>query len=399
MKKLTRKNLQAAKGAAVDGVVRFDPPKGKAKFLAWILYDNFFQAPKANIFYLIFLMLAVALDVAQGEIDKFPYALFAVLLIKARIVYYANKQYDSFQTARIFMAFDKEGVMQIASLLEGGRYVRLAGGKWQNVKAIRFYSDFMSIEVEDGSREGIGFFVMTNDPKQHQAALASLWYAALNPSKNQLVLDLYSEKEENEVSEYIARHFGAFDKVYHEVISLGVHIDVAMIPATPERNYITLCTIGAGAYRMNIPDDIRTKNFLTEYAEYVMYLPADWKIDDRSLQDESNYWPVRILKETAKMPMRTESWVGYGHTVSPADRELLVEGMPYSSVLLTCPLPEQDTLQYADLSSGKSVNFYQLHPLTPEELEYIFNNSTSDLLSCIYPEGRDAVEVLLERMS
>lgn len=67
MKKLTRKNLQAARGAAVDDILRFEAPKGRAKFILRVLYDNFFQAPKVNIVYLLFLILAASFDIAQGE--------------------------------------------------------------------------------------------------------------------------------------------------------------------------------------------------------------------------------------------------------------------------------------------------------------------------------------------
>ena len=98
------------------------------------------------------------------------------------------------------------------------------------------------------------------------------------------------------------------------------------------------------------------------------------------------------------MPIWTESWLGYGHTISPAEGKLLTEDRPYNSVLLTYPVPEFDTMQYADLSSGKSVSFYMIHPLTPEELDYKEGNSTSDLLDRIYPENCDVMEVFLDRM-
>lgn len=399
MKKLTREDLQDAKGAKVDDVLRFEAPKGRLKFIASAFYDNFFQSPAANICYLALLILGALSDFGKNEINRLPIAVFIVLVIKGLVVYYANKQYGSLRKAAISAVFDKDGFMQVASFREGGRYVRVTSDVWKAVETIRFYSDFLSIKIADNTRDGKVFFVMVDNSLQYRDAIASLWYDALTRSEDSLVLDHYSEREERELSEYIAEHFGAFNKVYHELIPLNVHIDIAMIPATPERNYITLCTIGAGAYRMSIPDDLRINNLMSEYAEYVMYLPADWKLDNESLKDEKNNWPVRILKETARMPIFTDSWLGYGHTVSPGDGELLVEGKPYDSVLLTCPMPQQDTLQYADLSSGKSVNFYQLHPITPEELEYKFDNTTSDFLAHIYPEGCDAVEIMLDRMN
>ena len=68
---------------------------------------------------------AASFDIAQGEIDKFPHAVFIVLLIKSRLVYYAYKQYESIPKARIFMAFDSEGIMQVVPLIDKGGYVVL----------------------------------------------------------------------------------------------------------------------------------------------------------------------------------------------------------------------------------------------------------------------------------
>ena len=114
---------------------------------------------------------------------------------------------------------------------------------------------------------------------------------------------------------------------------------------------------------MNIDEETRITYGLPDRAEYVVYLPADWKLDDVSLKDERYYWPFRVLKDTARLPIWTESWLGYGHTIDKEEQELLTEGKPYSSVLLTCPAPDFGTMQYADLSSGKSVSFYMIHPL------------------------------------
>ena len=149
---------------------------------------------------------------------------------------------------------------------------------------------------------------------------------------------------------------------------------------------------------MEIDDKTRINYGLPDRAEYAIFLPSDWKLDSESLKDERYYRPLRVLKDSARLPIWTESWLGYGHTISPADGELLTEGMPYNSALLTYPTPGFDTMQYADLTSGKSVNFFQLHPLTPEELEYKTEHGTSDLLGRIYPEGCDIMQTILDRM-
>ena len=112
-----------------------------------------------------------------------------------------------------------------------------------------------------------------------------------------------------EVSEYIIKTFGEYEQAFHEIVSTDIHIDVALIPPQEGRNYCTLCTIGAVGHRMDIPYETRVRNRLTEYAEYMMYLPADWKFDEESLKDEKNYWPLRLLKTVARMPLWTGDWM------------------------------------------------------------------------------------------
>ena len=138
-------------------------------------------------------------------------------------------------------------------------------------------------------------------------------------------LILYSEKDEAEVSGFIEDEFGPFSHVYHELLSTDMHIDIAMIPPHEGRNYYTLCTIGAGAYRMNVDSESRVKHQQPEHSEFMIYLPADWKLDDESLKDESNYWPIRLLKNTARLSRRTGSWLGKGHTIGSES------GKPYSA--------------------------------------------------------------------
>lgn len=123
--------------------------------------------------------------------------------------------------------------------------------------------------------------------------------------------ELYSEQEIHEISDFIESVFGKYDYVFHEVASPDIHVDVAIIPPTEERNYCTLCTMGVGAHRMDTPDELRYESLLGERAELLIYLSADWKLAEEDLKDERNYWPIRLLKDFARMPINTESWIAW----------------------------------------------------------------------------------------
>jgi hypothetical protein len=401
MEKLSYNKLDGVKAIKSEDTLRFGMPQSRAKFISRALYDNLFVFPKEHILYAVILVLALIIDVSKAELNHFLKAICIVLCIKGYHIYLVNKIYTSFKNSRMFPVIDKDGVAQVATYAEHGGYIVISSVKWIHIEAIRFYSDFISIQIKDRKDIELGgtlIHIMADNALKYKDEVASIWAYALKNPNDKLGLMLYSEKEENEISEYIEKHYGVFDNVLHEIASPDIHLDIAMIPASEDRNYITLCTIGAGAYRMHIDKKIRIGYGLIERAEYVLFLPPDWKLDNESLKDEKYYWPFRVLKDAARLPVRTESWLGYGHTISPTEGDLLTESMPYDSVLLTYPVPEFGTKQYADLSSGKSVNFFQVHPLTPDELQYKAESTTPELLERIYPEEDDAMEIYLNRM-
>ena len=183
------------------------------------------------------------------------------------------------------------------------------------------------------------------------------------------------------------------------MVSSDIHLDVALIPPTADRDYYTLCTIGAGAYRMEIEREIRTEYHLSEYAEYVLYLPSDWKLDNESINDESCYWPIRLLKDTARLPLWTESWLTMGHTVGSEDGQPYSDEYPYNNVILTHPAPFVATRESrCNLKSGKTIIFHHVFPITKEELEFKNENGTAALLERIFPKDCDEMEIIINRL-
>ena len=51
----------------------------------------------------------------------------------------------------------------------------------------------------------------------------------------------------------VQRHLGPIDKVWHEILSDTVHLDVHHLPPSPGRNYHTLVTTGMSDLPMNAP--------------------------------------------------------------------------------------------------------------------------------------------------
>ena len=125
--------------------------------------------------------------------------------------------------------------------------------------------------------------------------------------------EVYSEDEMSAIEQHIQKTFGAFENVFHELVSPDIHVDICVIPPSKERNYYTLVTMGMGAHRMNVPEELA--EYKLERAELAIALPPDWKLDEESLKDERWYWPIRLLKMLARLPIANDTWLGFGHTI------------------------------------------------------------------------------------
>ena len=88
-----------------------------------------------------------------------------------------------------------------------------------------------------------------------------------------------------------------------------IHVDICVVPPSEERDYCTLVTMGMGAHRMNVPEELA--EYKLERAELAIALPADWKLDQESMKDEKWYWPIRLLKSLARLPIASDSWLGH----------------------------------------------------------------------------------------
>ena len=187
----------------------------------------------------------------------------------------------------------------------------------------------------------------------------------------------YSVEEMDKVSEYIKQQYGEFDIVAHELVSPDIHCDIAIVPPTDDQPYYKLVTMGAGAFKMNVPEDLKSDVY--ERAEYVVFLPADWNI--KSDKDE-DYWPIRMLKSVARLPVSTDDWLFYRHTVNLTDDESPVAvNTGFNSCVLFISFGKGNKpVEPLKLDlSDKEVAFFQLVPLYPEELQFKLEHSFDEL--------------------
>ena len=134
---------------------------------------------------------------------------------------------------------------------------------------------------------------------------------------------------------------------------------------------------------MKIPSEYQ-EDGLPSRIELMMCLPPEWNPESKESQEN---WPVELLRYLARFPIIESTWLGYGHSIQ--------NGTPYAdnTLLAGCvPLGVQDAPEGAavcKLSDGSWVGFYQVIPLTENELEYKIQHSTDEMLE--YMEDVDHV--------
>ena len=179
------------------------------------------------------------------------------------------------------------------------------------------------------------------------------------------------------IEQHIKNTFGEFENVFHELVSPDIHVDICVVPPSDERNYYTLVTMGMGAHRMNVPEELA--EYKLERAELAIALPPDWKLDEESLKDERWYWPIGLLKVLARLPISNDTWLGFGHTMDK--QSPFAEDTELCAALLVGP---QDVVwnggEVCTLPSGEEVNFYQVIPLYRNEMEYKMEHDADALL-------------------
>lgn len=186
--------------------------------------------------------------------------------------------------------------------------------------------------------------------------------------------EMYTEEEMESIEEHISKYFGEFESVFHEIISPDIHVDICMIPPTADRNYHTLVTMGMGAHLMNVPEELA--EYRLERAELAICLPSDWELQS---EEERWYWPIRLLKVLARLPISEDTWLGWGHSIDNGD--CFDESTQLCAAMLIGPVDFEEDANICKLPDGNEVNFYQVIPIYEEEMQFKMDHDAEELLN------------------
>jgi hypothetical protein len=181
------------------------------------------------------------------------------------------------------------------------------------------------------------------------------------------------------ISGHLDRYFGDTEEatVLHEMVSDLVHVDVHVVPARRERSWTTLVTSGMAEKAMTVPDGLEQ----FRHAELVLALPASWPLDQASFEDEAYYWPVRLLRQLARVPHEFETFLYFGHTIPNGD-----PAEPYGPNTELCcacilpPVAAPEGFDRLELPDGRAVYFYAVVPLYEDEMNFKLKRGVDALL-------------------
>jgi hypothetical protein len=190
------------------------------------------------------------------------------------------------------------------------------------------------------------------------------------------------------LTEHLQRHLGSEGMVFHEVVSDLVHIDVLQARPTDEFPFHTLLTCGMSERPMTVPQELPE----ARHAEVMLRLSPEWPMEQEAFQDESVYWPLRLLKMLARFPHEYDTWLGLGHTVPHGDPpEPFAPNTGLAGAIILPPVLGPEGFELAEVA-GRQINVLAVVPLHADELDFKLDKGTDDLLDLL--DGAELSELL-----
>ncbi len=172
------------------------------------------------------------------------------------------------------------------------------------------------------------------------------------------------------ITKHVQMHFGTNSFVLHEKKSSTLHVDLHVVPPTHSRPYFTLLTSGMSDLDMHVPAGLED----LALAEVCLCLPGDWPLSltDFGWRKPEYFWPLFILRQTARYPHRHKTWLSLGHTIGDVERPAPIDAAGrFTGIMLLNPrtFPE-GTEKVTTEEDGRTIHFLAVIPLLPQELQF-----------------------------
>ncbi len=187
-------------------------------------------------------------------------------------------------------------------------------------------------------------------------------------------------------------------KVFHELMSDKVHIDLHLLYPTEERDFFVIFTTGMSDLPMTMPEDTSwADRKINERSELFCLLPPDWRAEFDKSTDENERqrytWILNALKTAARFPHTNNCCFGSNHTLQYTE-----ENIPFADNTRLCSviflhLDERDfggkygdDLSFIRTKDGSYINLLCFIPLYEDELNLKLESGSDELFMRMFGE-------------
>lgn len=203
-------------------------------------------------------------------------------------------------------------------------------------------------------------------------------------AKQEFVTGEFDKNWRLAIEEHLEKHLGPCEGVFHEILSVNVHIDLYWFKATEERPYVTVVSVGCSDKPLTTPEGAE----IFQYVELVLCLPADWQMPDSSADtNENEYWPIRAMKEIIHIPHSYGSFLAYGHTIPNGNPAENYPGTSFNCMLLDQPYHEPEEFSQMTYTDGRILTFLAMYPITEKETEIKLQAGNDRLIELMNQKG------------
>jgi hypothetical protein len=179
-----------------------------------------------------------------------------------------------------------------------------------------------------------------------------------------------------EIEAHLKKHVGNAKPIWQELVSPIIHIDVYLVEPTAEHDFYTLVTSGMSDKAMTAPYRAG------QYAELMICLPSDWKIDTDEFKNDRTFWPLSWLKRLARLPHQYKTWFWESHTIPNGDPpQPYADDTELCCALLSAPVLFGSEFRTLEIRKDKVINFLSFIPIYREEMQYKLDHGIDGLYS------------------
>lgn len=170
---------------------------------------------------------------------------------------------------------------------------------------------------------------------------------------------------------HLRRFLGDDFTLLTERVSPGIHLDLYVFAPSADVPHVTLVTAGVSDRPMTLPDGAEGAG--DRRLELMLAVPPGWPgldpLTEAPLEDPKNFWPIKMLKDVARIPSTYDSHLAWGHSIIDDEGSLVAPGVRFGGALVGPPLGYPPPMMRATTPAGE-VDLLAVLPVLPDELDF-----------------------------